>query len=402
MIDQPPAEAYGTHYPVSLISIIRVLWHRRWLVIGTTFAGAVGVVAFSVASLILPPAQSPLPNVYTPQAVVLVREGNDASSLRSSFQDNLGGMAAIAGLGQASSSMGELAVALLETRSVLNDVVEEVGFIERYQIVEAPKTSARKALLANSEFDYDSVTRLLRIKYEDIDPQFATAVVNSFVDRLNERFVRIGGSRAVTRRDILQEKLAEVETRIRELEAEIVQFQRTNGVLDVRTITERQAQTLANLRSDLIVKEMQIQSYREFARIDDPVLDRLETERENLRDLIEQFEAGDRIDGAGPSQQDIPELALRYERLRRTLEVQTRVHESLAAEYEIAKLNAQGQEPTLQVLERATEPEEKSGPSRSVLSVLVTLGSFIFAVLLVFLIEYVNKIRTHLTYKDDD
>lgn len=204
-------------------------------------------------------------------------------------------------------------------------------------------------------------------------------VVNELVPCLHERFRTIGGNRAFTRRDLLEEEIAESERRTAELEQDILDFTRRHGVVDVETMTDEQTQTMANLRSDLILRQMEIQTYSEFVRVDDPVLVRLRSQRDNLRQLLREMEEGSAdLQGVLPSQQAIPEFAFEYERPRRNSDVQSRIYENLASESELARLNAEGQEPMFQILELAEVPEVKAGPRRSVLSAVTIVVGFRF------------------------
>ena len=380
---------------ISLIDIIAVLWKRKWMIIGITAAAAIGVVLFSIISLVLPPEQSPLPNYYEPEAMVLVTGDSSAPSFGQAASSALGELAGLAGITSGGGgSYGPLAVELAKSRSVLDSVGEQLNVGERIEDKENLNTKIRTLLRENSTVEFESGTGLLTVSYQSIDRDFATEVVNALVSTLNERFRTIGGSRAVTRRELLEEKIAEVESKIAELEAEISEFTAQYGILDVETVTQEQAQTMANLRSDLILKELEIQSYSEFARIDDPVLRRLRTERDNLRQVLRDMEEGStEFEGVLPSQQEIPELAFEYERLRRNLEVQAQIYRNLASELELARLNAEGQEPVFQILELAEVPEVKAGPSRGTISIVVTLSALFLSVFLSFVLEYVQHVR---------
>ena len=394
--DQTQPQRYYEEDAISLIDIVAVLWKRKWMIIGITAAAAIGVVVFSIISLVLPPEQSPLPNYYEPEAMVLVTGDSSAPSFGQAASSALGELAGLAGItGGGGGSYGPLAVELAKSRSVLDSVGEQLNVGERIENKENLNTKIRRLLRENSTVEFESGTGLLRVSYQSTDEEFATEAVNALVSTLNERFRTIGGSRAVTRRELLEEKIAEVESRIAQLEAKISEFTAQYGILDVETVTQEQAQTMANLRSDLILKELEIQSYSEFARIDDPVLRRLRTERDNLRQTLRDMEQGStEFEGVLPSQQDIPELAFEYERLRRNLDVQAQIYRNLASELELARLNAEGQEPVFQILELAEVPEVKAGPSRATISVVAAAAAFVLSILLAFVSEYVTKLRS--------
>lgn len=379
---------------ISFVEIAGVLWRRRWLIGGITGVSAIGILLFSIISLVLPPPRSPLPNKYAPEALLLVAGDTSNGAFGQSSLGNLGELALAADLNGTAISYGSLAIRLMKTRSILDPIIEKYHVASRYNVTNKVQHNSRRMLRERMLLQYEEATKLLVVAYEDTDPEFGTRITNELVRRINERFQTIGGNRSITRRDLLNEKLAEVESRIRELEAEIEQFQQEYNVIDVQQVVSEQTQTLANLRADLIVKQMEIETYSEFARVDDPVLRRLRTERNNLERIIESFEQGsDRAAGGVPSQEELPELAFQYQRLQRNLSIQSQVYQNLASEYELAKLNAEGQEPLLQIIEMAEVPEQKSRPSRSILTIVVTAIAFVIAIVTAFVVDYVEAVR---------
>jgi uncharacterized protein involved in exopolysaccharide biosynthesis len=72
---------------------------------------------------------------------------------------------------------------------------------------------------------------------------------------------------------------------------------------------------------------------------------------------------------------------------------QGEIFKLLTQQYEMAKLNADGQEPAFQILELADVPDKKSGPSRGTLCVVVTMAGFFFSVLIAFVLNAIEKIR---------
>lgn len=64
---------------ISLIDLLAVILRYKWMILGICAEAAIAVLAFSVVSLLLPPEKSPLPNRYTPQAVMLIQESQSGS-----------------------------------------------------------------------------------------------------------------------------------------------------------------------------------------------------------------------------------------------------------------------------------------------------------------------------------
>jgi len=73
--------------------------------------------------------------------------------------------------------------------------------------------------------------------------------------------------------------------------------------------------------------------------------------------------------------------------------VQTEVYKLLTQQYELAKLNAAGQEPVFQVLELAEAPDRKSGPSRGMICIVAVFAAFFLAILLAFILESIEKVK---------
>jgi tyrosine-protein kinase Etk/Wzc len=131
---------------------------------------------------------------------------------------------------------------------------------------------------------------------------------------------------------------------------------------------------------------MEIKNYTRFSRIEDPELLRLQSERDNLQELIGQNES--RFGGL-----DLPSLSLEFARMRMALDIQTRIFESLSEQYEITKLTLES-EPVFQILELAEAPDEKTSPSRSKICLVATVVAFFFSVFLAFVLHAVKQLRS--------
>ncbi|MGB9687112.1 MAG: GumC family protein [Rectinema subterraneum] len=385
---------------ISLVDLAAVLWKRKWLIVGVTLAAAIAVLAYTIGSLILPPEESYLPNVYTSKATMLIQTGGSSSlaaALSSSGLANLAGLSATAG-----NTNGALAEVLATSNSTLDALNAKFNFAERNK-ARKPKTKnekpplisdIRESIKKNLSAKLDTKTNLFVVSYTDPDPAFAKEVVDEVVRLLSERFAVLGGNKALEQKALLEKKLAEVDTAVKNLEAQVKAFQNKYGVIQVEALATEQITILARLRSELIMKEMEIANYQKISNINDPVMTQLKNERDGILAKIKEIETGV---GSGsrvmPSQKELPTIAFEYARLQRDLAVQTEVFKMLTQQYELAKLNASGQEPVFQILEMAEVPDKKSGPSRGMICIVATLAAFFLSILLAFIAESIEKIR---------
>lgn len=382
---------------IDLLSLFGVLWRGRWAIIGITGTVAILIIAYAVISMKLPPDQSPLPNVYEPQALILIHGptglGSLSSVLSSSGLSGLGSLASSNGV-TTGGGYGDLAVKLLQSPTILDPVASQMHIAKRYHITAAIQDNSRRVLLSHSDFSFDPQTNTVSIGYRDYDAKFATRVVNSFVDILSAKFAKIGGTLDLAQEKLLEQKVLDVKAEITKLSDELETFQKEHGVLSASALITEQTTAIAQLRAALISKQIQIQTYSQFARIKDPELTQLRAERANLEKVLSQMQSGSpAVADAGGSQNDIPRLAMQFDAIKRNLDVQTKLYELLLQQYELAKLAARQQEPIFQVLELATVPQLKAGPHRSRLIIVTVFVGFLVSVIFVMTRNSVRNIR---------
>ena len=175
---------------ISLLDLIAVLLHYKFMIIAVTGFAMFAAVVFSIISLKLPPEKSPLPNSYTPKAHMLIKEESGSGGISGSMSS----LASLAGvsLGGGGSSRSALAVYLSTSNEYLDAVNKKFNLTERYKIEKAPLANTRKAMKKTLVSDFDEESSVFTIGFTDIDPVFARDVVNFAVDWMQNRFDELG------------------------------------------------------------------------------------------------------------------------------------------------------------------------------------------------------------------
>jgi len=308
---------------VSLIDLFAVLWRRKIMIIVITVLAMIGVVVFSIVSIVLPPEISPLPNRYTPRALMLI---DDSSSPGGAAIG--GGLAAFAGLGgmRTGATYSDLAVFLFGTHSLLDSVVDEFNLIERFEIEDSPRASSREALRRLLRASFDERSGVLTVTFTDIDPVFARDVVNFTVGYLENRFDSLG----LDRNRIEQENL-EV--------------------------------NLANVFRDILLLE------------------------EESRRLEQSLTAAAFMGGP------LPAITADINRIAMELGAMRQVYTQLRVQNEMLKITMASETPMFQILELAEVPDRRSGPSRGLICIIVSMAAGFFAVFLAFALNAISNIR---------
>ena len=314
---------------ISLIDLFAVLWRRRIMIIIITLVGVIGSVAFSVFSLLLPPEKSPLPNQYTPAALVLINDksSSPSSSLSSMLNNsNMSGLASLAGINiSGTQTLSELVLFLMTTNSLLDSVVDEFDLITRYKIEKYFRAQSRKELKKNLLAERDELSGVITISFTDIDPEFARNVVDFTVKFLENRFGELDLDKNKIERDNL-------ETNIKNTFEEIL---------------------------------------------------RLEDESRKLGQSV--------AFGAAPG--GFPAIATEMARLEMELEAKRQVYIQLMVQNELIRVSMASETPAFQVLEMAEIPDQKSGPSRGLICIIVTFAFGFLAVFLAFALNAIENIK---------
>jgi uncharacterized protein involved in exopolysaccharide biosynthesis len=75
------------------------------------------------------------------------------------------------------------------------------------------------------------------------------------------------------------------------------------------------------------------------------------------------------------------------------LATQRQIYSQLKVQYELLKVNMASEKPIFQILEMAEIPDRKSGPSRGMLCIIVTLAAGFFSVFLAFVLNAISNVK---------
>lgn len=319
-------EAYNHDDEISLIDLFAVLWHRKMMILVITLTSMVGVVVFSVISLVLPTETSPLPNTYTPSALMIINNTSSSGNVMSAAlgATGLGGLAGLAGV-STGPSFSELAIYLVGTNTLLDAVVDQFDLITKYEIEKSPRAESRKALKKLLTATYDENSGVFTISFTDTDPVFAQTVVNFCVLFLEKRFDEIAVDQNKLEKENLELNIANTYKEIQNLE-------------------------------------------QEFHKLEYAVV------------------SGGRFGS-------IPAITLEQNRITMELQTQKQVYTQLKVQYELLKVTMASERPVFQILEMAEVPDQKSGPSRGLICIIVTFAAGFFSVFLAFVLNAITNIR---------
>ena len=322
----------------NLLHAVRTIFRGRWLLLGTTLIGVAAGLA--VALLTKPYFESSA--VFMPPKTAVAA----------------GGAEALFGGGDEQS---DVYLGLLRSRTVLDDVADHVGLLQRLHLNQRWK--ARVVLIGATTLGTQQ-NSLITVTVTNTDAKLAAAIANAYLDalyRLNGQMVETASEH---RRTFFEQQLEQQKVALNQAEVALKQTQEKTGVVtpsgevqaNLNTITQQQAQ-LDSAQNRL--------SQLELSGTDQnpEVIEQKKLVSELEGQLARQQGSSGTGEGVASNRQ-LPGLALQDVQLEREVKLRESLYDELVKDYESARLESIDPGPQLQVVDYAIPAEQKSGPSR--------------------------------------
>ncbi len=361
---------------INLLELLQVLVKRKMLIIYVTLAAILLSIGYSLT----------LKNIYTATARILPPQKDTGGGL-SALLGQAGGLAALAAGGLGGGS--DLYIGILKSRSVADDVIKKLDLAVKLKAKNAD--IARMKLAGKVKINAEK-NGIINITADDKDPKQAADLANTFVEELGRTTVRLNLSKVGTERVFLEKRLEIVKVDLKKAEDELKTFAQQNKVVQVDSQAKASIEGIAKLKAEIASREVQLSVLRTYQTDESQEVKALQAGIKKL-----QQETG-KISGSGtggegiPSIGNVPGVGLEYARRMRDMKVQEAVYEQLTKQYEVAKLNEAKDSSTIQVLDSAVVPFQKSKPKRALMVMLASVTAFFCAVFLAFILEYLQKL----------
>lgn len=283
-----------------------------------------------------------LPKWYSARAVLLPPTEEESSfNLSQLIPRGLGGIRM-----PGASSLSDVFVSVLKSRSVGDRLVTRFDLVHRYRLHDAEK--ALKELGTHTKLTLgDEGT--IAISVEDRDPKVAAQMANAYVEELDNfnRLTRTSSARRT--REFIEERLGIVEHDLAAAENSLSSYQQQKNVALLSPEARGQAEIGANIMAQKLALEVKLNVLRQS----------LVESSEEVRRVREELAA---VEGQLGT---LPQAGVATMRLWRDLKTQEQLYELLTAQLEEARIRETRDTPTVQVLDPAVPPLHKSRPKRS-------------------------------------
>lgn len=302
-----------------------------------------------------------MPATYTATAVILPPQ--QQSSTAAALLGQLGGFAGLAGQSLGIKNPSDLFVGILSSRTVADSMVAEFSLETAYRV--RRRSDARSKLIKRTRINPAKFS-MIQISVDDRDPARAAALANGYVDHLQELNSKLAVTEAAQRRLFFELQLEATKKQLAEAELSFRQMQQEKGVIQVNSQIEAVVRSIAQMRAELSLRDVNLQRLKAGATSENPEVVRQEVEIKALRDQLRRMESKTPEKRDGDSLMPaalVPDIGLEYARRLRDVRYHEALFELLSTQFEAAKIDEARESPLIQVVDRAVPPDRKSAPS---------------------------------------
>jgi tyrosine-protein kinase Etk/Wzc len=388
---------------INLLDYWRVIWKRRRVII-CLFLGS--VIAAAIISLLMTP-------IYQARATLMPVESSQGqfTAALSSLQ-NIPFVGGAVG-GALGKSATDKLVSILNSRTVAEETINKLDLIKvilkeqwdekkgQWKTEKPPTMQDAVRILQKGMVKVtDDRKGLISITVEYKNPKLAADIANEYTAALQD-FLNLNAISLAKRNRIFLEKQLELnKADLQKVEEDLKTYQTKKKVVAMDAQSEAAIKALADLKAQIIAREVQLGAFREFATNANPDVKRMEDELRELRLQLKRLETGSKSPhsndsiGAIITLDEAPAVGLGYARLKRDALTQEKVFQLLTQQYELARIEEGKEDITFQVIDPAVPPEKRIKPKRTLNVMLAGVVSLFLGVLLVFFLEYIEKEKT--------
>ncbi|MCH8496371.1 MAG: hypothetical protein LAT57_12175 [Balneolales bacterium] len=309
-----------------------------------------------------------------------------------------GGLSSLAGglLGSRNRSVDRLYV-LLGSESISRRVIDRFNLLEVYELQgsENPYWDAINELQQNTQFRGLREGNFL-IEVWDTDKERARDMANYYVELVSELNTQIASSEATLYREFIQNRYQESLEQIESLRQRMKEFQQTYGVFELPEQVKANIEVIGQVVSQQVESEAKVALLRETIGTNNDLYRRAVSERDVLRNTVDQLYRNTDKSPLLLSFDELPEIADQYTRLMQDIEVEIQIQRFMLPLFEQARLEEQKALPVVTIIDAPRIAERKDKPFRALIVLGTLLSVFILLIIYLVIELHIRKNRDFL------
>ncbi|SVA43330.1 uncharacterized protein METZ01_LOCUS96184 [marine metagenome] len=368
---------------ITILEIVSILLKNRISIIKSVFF--VTVTSAIISFLI--------PLTYQSSAVLMPPSSESNTGIIGSISDlPLGGL-----LSQSNDETLKM-IAILKSRTVMENVIRKFNLINFYQVENIEEALELLKDYTIFEVEEEGTIRIsVNVstgwfhpnKEEEKTKKLSADIANYFVEQLDSINKNLKTEQASFHRQFIGERYQQNISDLRIAEDSLKTFQEKHKMIALSEQTTVAIEVAASLKGQILANEVKLGVMGSTLNSEHPDIEKLKKENYELQKKMNELEYGAEVvhidqKNLFPVFSDIPELGVQLLRLKREVEIQNTLFIFLTQQYEEAKIQEAKNTPTVQVLDYALIPNIKYKPVRSRLLIIAFALSSIFSMYFVY------------------
>lgn len=291
------------------------------------------------------------------------------------------GLAGLAGDLTGAKTTGAVFTKVLQSRTVLDDLIDEFKLKNYYGLAYSEDT--RHKLASRTDIVEDKKSGVIAITVHDHDPHMAQNLADAYVKELSLVTAKVSTSAAKQERMFIEQRLSEETKNLQNAEQQFSQFASANMALDVPEQMKATVEAAGRLQGEVIAARAQLDALKQTYTDENIRVKSAQAHVDELERELARINSGQQTQGAKdasnpyPSVKSLPLLGVKWTDLYRNTKIRETVVELLTQQYEMARIQEAKEATTVKVLDSASWPEHK----RPDWKLLTLVGTVFFAFL---------------------
>jgi len=371
-------DAFEDEDAISLLDLLLVFARHKKKILLVPFLVGCAVAGYSLW----------VPEKFTATTTLIPSDRKQSSAM--AMLNQLGPLAGVAGSAIGGGSDSEVLLTMIKSRRIQDTLIESHG-LQNGEGGKLTMVESRKELSKATVVSIGRKDGVITVSVENESPKKAAAIANDYVSELEKLSKELALSEASQRRAFLEKQLADAFTKLQAAENAMTASQQQSGLIQLDAQGQAIIEGIAALQAQIAAKEVELGAVRLFATDENPEVKQILTTIQELRKQLTNLErANPKAQQAGSSilrTDQVPEAGMEYLRRTRDLKYAETIHQLIAQQYQMAKVDEAQNAPILQVLDAAIPPERRSYPKRAQMVLMSVVASAFLMCLIAFILE---------------
>ena len=321
-----------------------------------------------------------IPEQFKATSIVMVSQDNNSMGGISSLISGSGLGAFGSQLFGMSSPSQEIIFGILNSRTALTEVINKFWLVEYYGISDNNIDRTLKSFTGDLIFE-PTENGMIEISVINEDPTMSANMANYFVHLADSINIELNIEQARNNRIFVEKRYIKNVTDLRAAEDSMYKFQKKYGIFAVPEQLEVSLKAAAEIEAQLAQQQIMVDLLNRQYGENSPLYIQMNEQLDFLKEKVKELKRSSKL--SFPSNvifpfSEVPDLIIKYYRIYREIEIQTKVMEFVLPMYEQARVEEQKSIPSLIVVDKAVPPQLKYSPKKAFIILLFAFFGFFF------------------------